>query len=377
MHTDAGRNERQHVEFRMGELFCGPGGMALGAHRAAQELGIELQHAWANDYDADTCATYRSNIPGATAESVIHADVRVLETASLAPIDGFAFGFPCNDFSRVGERKGMMGRFGPLYKYGVNVLNEHSPSWFVAENVGDLKGANDGHSFRQILRELERAGDQGGYVLTPHLYKFEQYGLPQRRHRILIVGIRKDLDVQFQIPATEPYAHIDNSAGNRLENPPIGPLVTQNELAKQKPWVIERLTHIKPGQSAFTAELPEHLRLNVTGATISQIYKRLERDKPSYTVTGSGGGGTHVYHWDEPRALTNRERARLQTFPDEYEFVGGRDSVRRQIGMAVPVEGAEVVFSSLFKSFLGIDYETMQTNLPRSVANVIRTPAGR
>ncbi|WP_374954506.1 DNA cytosine methyltransferase [Rathayibacter sp. AY1D9] len=102
-----------------------------------------------------------------------------------------------------------------------------------------------------------------------------------------------------------------------------------------------------------------------------EIYKRLERDKPSYTVAGSGGGGTHVYHWDEPRALTNRERARLQTFPDQYQFVGGRDSVRRQIGMAVPVEGAEVVFSALFKSFLGVDYETTHTNLPRSVASVL------
>ena len=98
----------------------------------------------------------------------------------------------------------------------------------------------------------------------------------------------------------------------------------------------------------FTADLPEELRLNMrSGATISQIYRRLMPDKPSYTVTGSGGGGTHLYHWDEPRALTNRERARLQTFPDWYKFEGGKESVRRQIGMAVPPAGAKIVFEAV------------------------------
>ncbi|MDT1893633.1 DNA cytosine methyltransferase, partial [Acinetobacter baumannii] len=89
--------------------------------------------------------------------------------------------------------------------------------------------------------------------------------------------------------------------------------------------------------------------LNVRGATISQIYRRLDPAKPSYTVTGSGGGGTHVYHWDEPRALTNRERARLQTFPDTFHFEGRRDSIRKQVGMAVPPLGAQAVFTALFR----------------------------
>ena len=80
---------------------------------------------------------------------------------------------------------------------------------------------------------------------------------------------------------------------------------------------------------------------DVKKARMSHIYKRLDSSKPAYTVTGSGGGGTHVYHYKEDRALTNRERARLQTFPDRYEFEGGKESIRRQIGMAVPVEGAK------------------------------------
>jgi DNA (cytosine-5)-methyltransferase 1 len=82
--------------------------------------------------------------------------------------------------------------------------------------------------------------------------------------------------------------------------------------------------------------LPKELELNVKGAKISQIYKRLHPEKPSYTVTGSGGGGTHVYHWKENRALTNRERARLQTFPDNFIFHGSKESVRKQIGILKP-----------------------------------------
>ncbi len=110
-------------------------------------------------------------------------------------------------------------------------------------------------------------------------------------------------------------------------------------------------------------DLPEELQLNVKGAKISQIYKRLDPTKPSYTVTGSGGGGTHIYHWSEPRALTNRERARLQTFPDSYEFIGSKESVRKQIGMAVPCKGAKIIFESILKSFAGISYESIQPSI--------------
>jgi DNA (cytosine-5)-methyltransferase 1 len=123
------------------------------------------------------------------------------------------------------------------------------------------------------------------------------------------------------------------------------------------------LRYIKPGENAFTANLPENLQLNVIGAKISQIYKRLDPDKPAYTVTGSGGGGTHIYHWEEPRALTNRERARLQTFPDTYEFYGNKESVRKQIGMAVPCKLSEIVITAILNSFAGIEYPSIKANM--------------
>ena len=363
---------QEQVNYRLGELFCGPGGMATGAHLAAERVpGTMISHGWANDYDSDTCSTYIRNIPNASEKSVICGDVRNLDIRALESIDGFAFGFPCNDFSLVGEQKGVTGTFGPLYSFGVSVLDLHSPKWFVAENVGGLSSSNQGGAFLQILRALSGAGQYGGYRLVPHLYKFEKYGLPQARHRILIVGIRNDIQAEFKVPSPDPYADIDNSVEIALTVPPIKSDAANNELTRQSETVIQRLMHIKPGQNAFNADLPEHLRLNVKGAQISQIYKRLDPSKPSYTITGSGGGGTHVYHWEQPRALTNRERARIQTFPDSFVFEGSKESVRKQIGMAVPVKGAEIVFEALFRSLNGEPYPHIESNMKKYLSDAM------
>ncbi|MBA4124398.1 MAG: DNA (cytosine-5-)-methyltransferase [Acidobacteria bacterium] len=326
------------MTYRLGELFCGPGGIALGAKWAStisNPTDRRITHAWATDYDKDTCKTYSRNICGAeNSKSVIHDDIRKLKIERLekiSAIDALAFGFPCNDFSVVGEQKGIDGVFGPLYQYGINVLKHFQPQWFLAENVGGLRNSNDGQAFQNILRDMSQAG----YDVVPHLYKFEKYGVPQARHRIIIVGMRKDLSVKFKVPSPLPFADADVSCRNAIENPPISADAENNELTNQSETVVKRLKHIKPGENAFTADLPEDLQLNVKGAKISQIYKRLEPTKPAYTITGSGGGGTHVYHWKEDRALTNRERARLQTFPDDFVFCGSKENQRKQIGMAL------------------------------------------
>lgn len=346
--------------FRLGELFCGPGGIAWGATNATiGNPDYKIVHQWANDYDEATCETYRHNICPDAPQTVYHEDIRKFDMTKLAAIDALAFGFPCNDYSVVGEQKGMDGVYGPLYSYGVKALKLFQPKWFLAENVGGLRNANEGKAFSKILSELRDAG----YTITPHLYKFEEYGIPQARHRIIIVGIRNDIKVTYKVPSTEPYKNVDNTCRTAIEVPPIPENALNNERTKQSAVVVRRLEHILPGQNAFTANLPEDLQLNIKGARISQIYKRLDPDKPSYTVTGSGGGGTHIYHWEEPRALTNRERARLQTFPDTYEFKGSKESVRKQIGMAVPCRGAQIIFEAILKCFAGIDYPSTNANI--------------
>ena len=194
--------------FRLGELFCGPGGLAWGATNAdIGDPNWKIVHQWSNDYDENTCKTYRRNICPKQPETVYHEDIRKFDLTHLADIDALAFGFPCNDYSVVGEQKGMDGIYGPLYSYGVKVLQLYHPKWFLAENVGGLKNANDGKAFTKILDEMRKAG----YKLYPNLYKFEDYGIPQARHRIIIVGIREDIDLNIEELALETIKFLKKS----------------------------------------------------------------------------------------------------------------------------------------------------------------------
>lgn len=348
---------------KMGELFCGPGGLSLGAiiasRREEEQTGVSINPVWAVDRDLSACQTYRRNIhPTYSAEAafnsgpVLNADVNepglLKRLESLSSIDILSFGFPCNDYSLVGQRKGLDGSFGPLYLAGVRALYKFNPKFFVAENVSGLKSANAGRAWREIMRDLQNAGEHG-YELTPHKYEFEYYGVPQRRHRWVIVGVRKNRNGKapwrFLPPKPEAHERIVADAFRKA----IPANANAHILVRQHPRVVERLSYIRAGQNAWNAEIPRRLRLNVKGATLSQIYRRLDKKSPAYTITGSGGGGTHVYHWKENRALTNRERARLQSFPDSFEFIGTSEQIRRQVGMAVPPEGAARIFQALIR----------------------------
>lgn len=173
--------------FKLGELFCGPGGIACGALKSVSADGkYGVEHVWANDYDADTCETYRKNICPDQPQSVYHSDVRDLDIKALGSIDAFCYGFPCNSFSNVGEHRGLENeKFGQLYWYGIEVLREYKPKWFIAENVSGIRSAGAG-DFQIILQDMREAG----YKLNVNLYKAEQYGIPQTRHsRIGHIGI--------------------------------------------------------------------------------------------------------------------------------------------------------------------------------------------
>lgn len=341
--------------YRVGELFCGAGGLALGARMASvvdasgRRYGCEI--VWANDFNHWACETYRRNI-GA---HVIEGPVQELKFEELPPIDGLMFGFPCNDYSVAGEHKGLDGSYGPLYTYGVKAINVHNPLWFLAENVSGLASANEGEAFVRILEDLRRAGM--GYNVTAHLYRFEDYGVPQTRHRIILVGIRKDLNKTFRVPKPTHLGR-PRTVAEALEG--VEKVKLNNEKTRHPKKVVEMLSYIPPGENAWYEGIPKELRLKVKGYHMSAIYRRLDPNKPAYTITARGGGGTHGYHWAEPRALTNRERARLQTFPDDFEFIGPKEEVRAQIGMAVPPLGAKVIIEAILKTLAGVDYEWVE-----------------
>ena len=192
-------------KYKLAEFFSGPGGFAFGANKAIikdkKNNTHSIEHSWASDYDEDSCKTYKKNI---NVNKVFCENVKNffelvdLKKIKLPKFNCFAYGFPCNDFSNVGEKKGIKGKFGPLYSYGVELINRYKPIWFIAENVGGIKSSNEGRAFKKILNDLGSAGK--GYELTVHKYKFEEYGIPQSRHRIIIVGIKKELKIKFKVP---------------------------------------------------------------------------------------------------------------------------------------------------------------------------------
>ena len=403
--------KRRTETFKLGELFCGPGGIGWAAKQAkayskSSKTMFKIKHTWANDIHEDTCKTFARNILGDEKgvevgrkssdigkKSVLCMPVQQLVkyVHQLPNIDALTFGFPCNDFSLVGEHRGIDGDFGPLYRYAVEILKAKKPKWFIAENVTGIRSANSGNSYKTILDHLENPPYESpkerkipdskrvSYKLIPHLYKFEDYRVPQRRHRIIIVGIRSDLPFSESyrppIPTTQ---HPDWVAGRTKKGAPLFVsaeealrLVEVGDAFHEERFLTGnsriRIDNTPAGHNAWSETLHKklkeknltHAALNVKRVRLSNIYKRLEKDKPSYTVTGSGGGGTYMYHWKEPRPLSNRERALLQSFPANYHFVGNKGSVRRQVGMAVPPLAVETILNSILKYFAGISYKSV------------------
>ena len=354
---------------KIAELFCGAGGFAEGAKEAG------FKHVWGVDNDEDACKSFEDNQGCKSYCEDIEDFSKPSRLKEIkedhGDIDGLLFGFPCNDFSLVGKNEKMEGKFGGLYKYACKVLNFFEPDFFVAENVTALgkklkfnsseqllvkdifdkeKLQNQNYqNFKKIMGDLANCS-KNGYRIYADNYKFEEYGVPQARHRIILVGFREDYFLKNKINFEKPKK-IDGdfvTCKEALEK--IPEWATHQEKTKHDDKVIRRLQKTAEGKNVWDLGDDEDGLPGVKKARMSHIYKRLDSSKPAYTVTGSGGGGTHVYHYKEDRALTNRERARLQTFPDKYNFFGGKESVRRQIGMAVPVLGAEKIMNAVKKS---------------------------
>ncbi len=169
------------------------------------------------------------------------------------------------------------------------------------------------------------------------------------------MGIRSDLNLTYRPPA--PTHEKPVTARQALEG--VEKVQYNNEVPRHTEKVVRLLESIPPGENCWYEGGPQDLRLNVAKVRMSLIYRRLHPDQPAYTVVGSGGGGTHSYHFEHPRALTNRERARLQTFPDDFIFVGNPASVRKQIGMAVPPLGAQRIGEALIKTLRGDPYSSV------------------
>lgn len=327
-------------------LFSGCGGLDLGFHNQGYET------VWANDFAHWACETFKRNF----GDIIVEKDIEEIDPytdESIPDCDLILGGFPCQDFSMIWKQPGLKGERGNLYKSFLRFVDAKKPKAFVAENVKGLLTANEKKAIQQIIEDFDQI--EPGYVVIPKLYKFAEYGVPQFRERVLIVGIRVDSGFEFEHPkATHgittglPYF----TSGEALKE--VDKAKYNNELLKISDKTREMLSLIPEGGN-FT-DIPKDHHLYVKGL-ISHVYRRLKLDEPAKTLIAAGGGGTWGYHYPEPRALTNRERARLQSFPDDFVFEGSTTEVRRQIGNAVPPKGVEELAKALLPLFTN-EYET-------------------
>ncbi|MBD2304323.1 DNA cytosine methyltransferase [Chroococcidiopsis sp. FACHB-1243] len=302
------------------ELFAGAGGLALGLEYAGLSAKALVE------IDKDAVATLRHNRPN---WSVIHADVSKVSFDGMSA-DVVTGGFPCQAFSYAGKGLGFEDIRGTLFYEFVRCVKEVKPKLFLAENVRGLISHQQGETLKTVLSVLESLD----YNIQYRLLNAVNYDVPQKRERIIIIGTRPD--IRFQYPA--PSAKI-LTLRDALKNVPL------SEGVKYSSKKAAILALVPPG--GCWRDLPEDIQKSymmksyyLSGGRTGMA-RRIAWDEPSLTLTTSPSQKqTERCHPDETRPFTVREYARIQTFPDDWEFIGGISSKYQQIGNAVPVKFA-------------------------------------
>lgn len=328
---------------RIISLFSGCGGADLGFKGNFTYLGkyyppTGYEIVFANDIDPWACATYKKNL----SDHIVKGDISEINFESLPDCEIVIGGFPCQDFSitRAKHRLGIEVKRGRLYEEFVGVVATKKPKVIVAENVKGILSANRGMAIKVIAWDFA----QLGYIVKYDPWQFANYEIPQIRQRVILVGIREDVSFEYRKPE-------ETHAGRHITSKQALEGVEKVKLNNEHLRIQERTRQViaaipEGGNNKDTRDRSLYVK-----GIMSNIYRRLDRNKPSPTIIAAGGGGTWGYHYEEPRPLTNRERARLQTFPDDFEFVGSTIEVRRQIGNAVPPVGAYVIAQAVKPAF--------------------------
>lgn len=323
------------------ELFAGAGGLALGMSKAG------FKHVLLSEIDHDACATLLKNRPD---WHVAEGDVHNLDFRKYrGKIDLLTGGFPCQAFSYAGLKGGFADTRGTLFFELARAVNETNPKVFMCENVKGLAS----HDHGKTLAVIKNAIKELGYTLVePRVLKAVKYMVPQKRERIILVAIRNDLadKVQFHWPA--PYHRImtlrDAFYKGELYDTDVPQSAGQVYPAKK-----QKVLAMVP-QGGDWRDLPQEVAREYMGGSYllgggkTGMARRLSLDEPSLTLTCSPAQKqTERCHPLETRPLTVREYARIQTFPDEWQFTGNMASQYKQIGNAVPVNFAWAIGRAL------------------------------
>ena len=324
--------------YKILSLFTGAGGMDIGFHGDFNYLktyypSLPFQTVFATDYNQEAIESLHYNTQYFDPKAIKKcADITQMPISDVqkevGEIDVLLGGFPCVTFSVVGKQAGIEdGKNGQLYEKFAQYVETFKPKVFIAENVKGILSANKG----EAIKIIEKRFNMDGYNLEYRLVNFADYGVPQLRERVVFVGTRIDLQGTFTFP--EP-THKNNHITATQAFQGLHKDLPNSEHLRQLDRTKQIIAAIPEGGNHLN--LPPELKVK---GLMSNIYRRLDSKKPSYTMIASGGGGTWGYHYSEARALTNRERARIQGFPDDYVFQGSTTEVRRQIGNAVPPVG--------------------------------------
>lgn len=325
------------------ELFAGAGGLALGVEKAGFDtLGLI-------EFNRDACETLRKNRPEWNVicddiANVSSQDLEELFGIKRGELDLLSGGAPCQAFSYAGKRLGLEDARGTLFYHYAVFLEKLQPKMFLFENVKGLLTHDKGKTYSTILDIFERAG----YRIQKKVLNAWDYGVAQKRERLMTIGIRKDLSdrIEYSFPKPHDYKPVLRDV---LQNVPesIGVLYGENK---------RKIFELVPAGGYWRDIDPEIARSYMKSCWDMEggrtgILRRMSMDEPSLTVlTSPSQKQTERCHPLEARPFTVRENARCQSFPDEWEFCGSAMSQYKQVGNAVPVNLAYEVTKEIYKS---------------------------
>lgn len=325
-------------EYKVLELFAGAGGLAVGMEKAG------LKCVALNEIDKHACETLRKNRPN---WSVLEGDIKDFNFSEYHnQVDVVTGGFPCQAFSYAGKRLGFEDARGTLFYEFARVVKEVNPPICIGENVKGLLSHDNGKTLQGMISIL----DEIGYNVVPvEVLKAINYKVPQKRERLILVGIRKDIKIKYEYP--KPYKKIYNLSDALKKGELYASNVPVSAGAKYPESKKQVLDLVPP--KGYWRDLPLDIQKDFMGASFylgggkTGMARRIGWDEPCLTLTCSPAQKqTERCHPDETRPFTVREYARIQTFPDDWQFSGPMAQQYKQIGNAVPVNlGREVGYS--------------------------------
>lgn len=328
-------------EFTAIELFAGAGGLALGMEKAGLKcLALNEINHWAAE-------TLRKNRPD---WNVIEKDVKDVSFTHLAgKVDVVTGGFPCQAFSYAGKKLGFQDARGTLFYEFARIVKETMPLLCIGENVRGLLSHEKGKTLKGMISILD---DIGYRVLEPQILKAIYYNVPQKRERLVIAGIRKDIDIEFEYPKPN-FDEVLTLKDALKKGKLYETKVPKSDGAKYPKRKEEILDLVPPG--GYWRDLPLEIQKEYMlesfylGGGKTGMARRISWDEPSLTLTCSPAQKqTERCHPDETRPFTVREYARIQTFPDDWQFEGAMSQQYKQIGNAVPVNLGKAIGNSIF-----------------------------